>query len=69
MTTHEHTPTVAISDSTVEELIALEFAFLGALLPGDVVDAYDDELIAVMLGYYLRGVRQPTERANVSGCL
>lgn len=65
MTTHEHTPTVAISDSTVEELIALEFAFLGALLPGDVVDAHADELIAVMLGYHLRGVRQPPERLGL----
>lgn len=63
MTDHTHgLATVAITLTTVEELMALEFAFEGNLMPGAEEDAHDDELIATILGYHLRQLpRAPEE--------
>lgn len=55
----EHAPTVAITETTMKELAAMRFAFAGNLMPDDEAEAYDDELIAMMLGYELRRLAKP----------
>lgn len=62
MTSVETAPTVAITESTLNELDAMRFAFMGELMPDQEQNAYADELIAMMLGYELRKVNRPTEK-------
>lgn len=62
MTPFETVPTVAITESTLNELGAMRFAFMGDLMPDEEQNAYADELIAMMLGYELRKIDRPTEK-------
>ena len=58
--------TVAISEATFDELFALKHAFEGFVYPDDEEYAYDDELIAMMLGYHLRRIdRAPEKLARI----
>lgn len=48
--------TIAVTPTTIAELKALRFAFDGNVMPDDEEDAYDDELVAVMLGWHFRQI-------------
>ena len=48
--------TIAVTPTTTAELKALSFAFDGHLSPRDTHDAYDDELVGVMLGWHFRRI-------------
>lgn len=54
--------TVAIGEATLDELFALKHAFEGDVYPDDEEYAYDDELIAMMLGYHLRRIERAPEK-------
>lgn len=50
------TETIAVTATTTAEIKALSFAFDGHLNPRDTHDAYDDELVAALLGWHFRRI-------------
>lgn len=62
MTQHRELRTVAISESTLDELFALKHAFEGEIYPDDEEYAFNDELVAMMLGYHLRNIERAPEK-------
>ena len=54
MSTHQTDATIAVTLGTNAELKALRFAIRGQLNAEATADAYDDELVAVVLGWHLR---------------
>ena len=62
MTQQRELRTVAISESTFDELFALKHAFEGEIYPDEEDYAYSDELVAMMLGYHLRKIERAPEK-------